>query len=60
MAKKNKQQFKQAPIRPDLKEKFKKLMAPIEKPAKRQTMFGFPVKNINQLWKWDTLEDVAV
>lgn len=56
MAKKKKYQNRMDPIRSDLRIKFKALMAPKENP--RKMMFGFPTKNINQLWKWDTLEDV--
>ena len=60
MAKKKKYQTYQATIRPDLKAKFKKLLAPVDLPIQKKIMFGFPVKNINQLWKWETLEDVKL
>lgn len=58
MAKKRKYQTYQALISPDIKIKFKALMNPKQTP--RKMMFGFPTKNINQLWKWDTLEDVTI
>lgn len=25
-----------------------------------QTFLGFKLKNVNQLWRWDTLEDVKL
>lgn len=60
MAKRKQRQDPVAPIRPDLKARFKKLMEhPVQNiVAPKHTVAGFPTKNINNLWRWDTLEDV--
>ena len=56
MAKRKHKQTRQTPIAPDLAIRFKKLMV---QPVRVHTIAEFPVKNINRLWRWDTLEDVT-
>lgn len=39
------------------REEFKQLMKKAS-PVETRTIAGFKLKNINQLWRWDTLEQV--
>jgi hypothetical protein len=29
-------------------------------PLEKKKLCGFPLKNVNQLWRWDTMEDVNI
>jgi hypothetical protein len=56
MAKRGKKVVKEY-YEPKYKEKFKQFMKP---PGKNETktLAGFKLKNVNQLWRWDNLNDV--
>jgi len=46
------------PLPPFIEARFKKLLAKQEPPQSLNIIGGYKTKNVNQLWHWQTLEDV--
>lgn len=59
MSKRKKKDFPVPPMRKDIEARFKALIAYGKPPKPAKTFLGFKTKNINQLYRWDTLEDVT-
>lgn len=55
-----KHKITQQPMSPEVRSRFKKLLAPPKNKPLTKTLCGFPLKNTNRLWRWDTLEDVNI
>jgi hypothetical protein len=32
---------------------------PVAPPLEKKKLCGFPLRNVNQLWRWDNLQDVS-